>query len=85
MEFYLFERQKNPQFQYCVQCFIEHHKLFKFSNKISLSVLEIKNSLKFHSIRTTYINNAYRISLKGNHGLHGFQLYLIFLTVLLFT
>lgn len=62
---------------------IEHHKLFKFSNKMSLSVLEIKNSLKVHSIRTTYINNAYRMSLKGNHDLHGFQLYLIFLTVLL--
>lgn len=56
----------------------EHHKLLKFSNKISLSGLEIKNSLKVHSIRTTYISNAYRINLKGNHGLHGFQLYLIY-------
>lgn len=82
MVFIFLKGKKTTTISTVCKCFmsIEHHK---FSNQISLSILEVKYSLKVYSARTTYISEAYRISLKENRGLHGFYLYLVFLTVLL--
>lgn len=54
---FIFSKVKKKQFLQCIQWFtsIERHKLFKFSNKISLSLLEVKNSLKLHSISELYM------------------------------